>query len=870
MTAERFAIDDVAPPEADLSEDLKSQLPALREVPGCPTGDDDAIVDMSAPPTHTACPNPYLREWVERHRNEDDDRADPGPFAADTQAGKTSLVYKAHGYPTKVPHEAIMRLILHYTKPGDIVLDGFCGTGMTGTAAQMCGSPDAELRRRIESEMGRIRWGLRRAVLQDLGPGATFVAAGLNLRVDAHAFDRASSNMLERFDREFGWVYQTQLEDGTSAAIDYTIWSETRTCPHCGAAVVMFEAAHDADSGRFREAFECPTCGASLTKRGLSKRTEQLTSPLGDSIERTEMRPVRIAYRVGKQKRVKELGAADFEVLDRCRLVLATSSVPDVTLPYMHMTHERSSVYADGFKRLHHFYSDRALATLSTLWAWSREKEDTRLQHALRFWIEQGFWGFSWMNRYVPTHFAQVNRNLNGVYYIGSMHAEPSLRYGLEGSRAATGKRALLVKLWSGLQPAADSVRIATASSTVIDAPDASIDYVFVDPPFGENIFYSDLAFLGESWHGVFSNPGEEAIVDRNQNRPKGLRVYSELIERCFREFHRVLKPGRWMTVEFSNSSNAVWSAIQQALASAGFVVADTRVLDKEQHSFRQVTAKNAVKRDLIISAYKPKSGVAERVRLSGGSEDGVWSFIKEHLSHLPVRDLVDGVPRVLRERQPDRLYDRMVAFHVGQGIVVPMTAGEFYSGLDQRLPVRDGMYFLPAQAEEYERLRAAGAELEQTELFITGEASAVAWLRQLLGSRSLAYSEIQPAYFRELQKGLAGWDELPDLKEILDQNFVVENGGYVVPDPKKAEHLEQLREAELLNVFGEYAAGRGPLEQMRSEAVKAGFKHAYRTGDFATVVRVGRRVPVEAFNDDPALMHYFRNAERRVTARPT
>ena len=102
----------------------------------------------------------------------------------------------------------------------------------------------------------------------------------------------------------------------------------------------------------------------------------------------------------------------------------------------------------------------------------------------------------------------------------------------------------------------------------------------------------------------MLTTTAEEAVIDEPAGQ--GLFEYSELMEACFREFHRVLKPGRWMTVEFSNSSNAVWSAIQQALASAGFVVADTRVLDKEQHSFRQVTAKNAVKRDLIISAYKP------------------------------------------------------------------------------------------------------------------------------------------------------------------------------------------------------------------------------------------------------------------------
>jgi DNA modification methylase len=52
--------------------------------------------------------------------------------------GKYDPLYKLHSYPTKVPPKAISRYIEHYTNPGDIVLDGFCGTGMTGIAAQTC------------------------------------------------------------------------------------------------------------------------------------------------------------------------------------------------------------------------------------------------------------------------------------------------------------------------------------------------------------------------------------------------------------------------------------------------------------------------------------------------------------------------------------------------------------------------------------------------------------------------------------------------------------------------------------------------------------------------------------------------------------
>ena len=98
-------------------------------------------------------------------------------------------------------------------------------------------------------------------------------------------------------------------------------------------------------------------------------------------------------------------------------------------------------------------------------------------------------------------------------------------------------------------------------------------------------------------------------------------------MEQCFTDFYRVLKPGRWMTVEFSNSSNQVWLTIQHALAKAGFVVADTRIIDKEHLSYRQVTATNAVKRDLVISAYKPAHVLTQRTGPGAATPETAWAF---------------------------------------------------------------------------------------------------------------------------------------------------------------------------------------------------------------------------------------------------
>ena len=65
-----------------------------------------------------------------------------------------------------------------------------------------------------------------------------------------------------------------------------------------------------------------------------------------------------------------------------------------------------------------------------------------------------------------------------------------------------------------------------------------------------------------------------------------------------------------------------------------------------------------------------------------------------------------DGKAEVIAERQNYMLFDRMVAFHVQRGVTVPLSASEFYAGLAQRFPERDGMYFLPEQVAEYDSSR--------------------------------------------------------------------------------------------------------------------------------------------------------------------
>ena len=114
----------------------REDLDQVRGIEGFPIGTDEDIIALSDAPYYTACPNPFIGEFIAEHGtpyNEATDDYHREPFAADVSEGKNDPLYNAHGYHTKVPHKAIMRYILHYTKPGDVVFDGFCGTGIIFT-----------------------------------------------------------------------------------------------------------------------------------------------------------------------------------------------------------------------------------------------------------------------------------------------------------------------------------------------------------------------------------------------------------------------------------------------------------------------------------------------------------------------------------------------------------------------------------------------------------------------------------------------------------------------------------------------------------------------------------------------------------------
>ena len=890
-------------------ERLRDKLsdPEFRKIEGFPIGSDEHILALSDPPYYTACPNPFIGDLIRCYGTPYDPNVPYSrePFAADVSEGKNDPIYNAHSYHTKVPHKAVMRYVLHYTEPGDIVFDGFCGSGMTGVAAQLCGNRDAvsalgsavgaagAIMNRSNRPMSRL--GSRYAVLNDLSPAATLIAAGYNMTTDAEGFAIAAARLLDRFTQRYGWMYETvDPETGSSCPIDFTIWSEVFSCPYCGGELEFWDLAYDEGSGRVHERLACPHCLAEVRKNDLVRCTSTYyDATLGTTRMRQVLRPVEIRYQHQGARKSKLPDAGDIAILDKAERLVESVEYPTELMMFVQEGQEWGDLYRgyhEGIGRVHDFCLPRQLAAFSILWGMADDLQDEEFKRLWRFTLQSVAVSFTRRNRFRKKAYSQVNTNLSGTLYIGSTVSEPSPTYVLAGK----------IRRFGAAVPSAGSpVSITTQSLESMQIPANSIDYAFIDPPFGDNLPYAELNFFWEAWLRVYTNSSRDAVVSRKQS--KSLASYTEMMTACLREVHRILKPGRWVTVEFHNSKNSVWAAIQEAIGRARLMIADVSVLDKGMKTKKQLSA-NAVDKDLVISAYKPNRGLEDRFKLTAGSEDGVWDFVGTHLAQLPVFVASEGRAEIIAERQNYLLFDRMVAFHVQRGVTVPLSAGEFYAGLEQRFPSREGMYFLPEQAAEYDKKRMSVQEVAQLQLFVTDESSAIQWLKQQLAKKPQTFQELHPQFLKET----GGWQkhEKPlELSQLLEQNFLRYDGRgevpsqihsylstnfkelrnlpkgapdlmakakdrWYVPDPNKAGDLERLRERSLLREFEEYRESKQRrLKVFRLEAVRAGFKRAWQERDYSTIIAVAGKIPENVLQEDPKLLMWYDQALTRMGA---
>ncbi|MBE6339840.1 MAG: DNA methylase [Bacteroidales bacterium] len=857
-------------------DELRKKLPELRKIEGFPIGNDDDIINLSDPPYYTACPNPWLNDFIAQWEEEKKQLEAEGkrkadfevkePYASDVSEGKNNPVYTAHTYHTKVPHPAIMRYILQYTQPGDIVLDGFAGTGMTGVAAAACSNENDEIAKRIniewEKQFGRKPiWGTRHAIIGDLSPYATNIAYFYNTPVNVSLLKAEVERIQKEMEDECGWMYTTTNSKGEpNGKISFVVWSDIFICPECGKEYVFWHQAVDHEHKCMLDEFVCPHCNAMQSKKTARAAIETyFDDALQKTTQRVKQVPVIVVGKAGKEKIQRTPTDFDFDVLKRIEETKIDIFYPTYTLPEGQETQRNTD---RGIYYAHQFYTKRNLIVLAKLYD---KIEKSKMPHALRFMFTAMINRSTCMNRVHINYYFNGGGGWNagflkGTLYVPNAPTETSVLEQIGDKYSAMVRTAEFLA-----KERPNALYVGSADS--LQLSDDSVDYIFTDPPFGANIYYSELNSLPEPWLRVVTNNSHEAI--ENPAQGKDARHYRETISQCFYEYWRVLKPGKWMTVEFSNTNAIVWNSIQSALQYAGFIVANVSALDKRQGSFNAVTTTTAVKQDLVITCYKPSEELSAQFEIQMNRPDVVWDFIQQHLEHLAIHIERENKTTTVVERSPKILYDRLISYYVVHGMPVPMDAQEFQKGLRERYIERDGMFFTAAQAAEYEEKKKNTDGMAVLALFIGSEEEGINWLKnELKVNGAQTYQELQPKWMKALVATRKG-DILPELKTILEENFIeMEDGKWRLPDVHDNVDKEVLRNKALLREFKVYveaANKKGRIKEARVEALRAGFQQCYSDHDFQTIVAVGDKIPQNLRDEDEVLLMLYDIAMNKI-----
>lgn len=836
--------------------ELRKHLPELKKMEGFPIGEDEDIIKLSDPPYYTACPNPWLNDFITEWEEEKKQLEKEGkrsadfvvdePYASDVSEGKNNPIYMAHSYHTKVPHPAIMRYILHYTQPGDIVYDGFAGTGMTGVAANMCNNPEVTLKYQIENELGVKKWGKRNSIIGDLSPIATFISYNYNSKKDLVNQKSSALTILKEIEKEFGYLYETKHSDGKIGRIVRTIWSDIFICPNCNKEVDFWDNAVDLEKEVVSKEFPCPSCSISVTKRGLDRSFETVFDPiLNKTITRKKEKPKLIYYTINNKTHKKVPDNDDLNAIEKANQLINKNYCPTQRIIKGEKTTE---FIRNGYEYYHQLYYDRTLFVLSEFFKRSKSLSNIFYMTSI---LLRATKLFRWSKNQAGP--------MMGTFYIASATFEIN-PFNLFRNKTTLFDSLNITKDFQSI--------ISTVSSTDNKINNNSIDYIFTDPPFGANLMYSELNSIWESWLKIFTNNEKEAIESKSQK--KSLFDYQKLMEITFRQYYNVLKPNRWMTVEFSNTNASVWNTIQTSLINAGFLVANVSALDKKQGTFNAVSNPTSVKQDLVISCYKPSSDFDKKFEQHQYTDMGVWDFVEEHLNHLPIHLVKENSTTAIIERSPKILFDRLIAFYVQKGLPVPIDAGKFQHGLRERFVETDGMFFTTEQAAEYDKKKAEHPEFVQLSLLVASEQDGVLWLKNKLTEQPMTYQDIQPEWMRALS-GLRKGDILPELKDLLEENFLKdEEGRWYQPDPENEIDLEKLRNKRLLKQFEIYRTEAAKpktkkIKEVRVEALRTGFKYCYQEKDFKSIVEIGNKIPENLLMEDEVLLQFYDIASNKI-----
>lgn len=451
---------------------------------------------------------------------------------------KSDKIFNQHPYWTKQPINAIEYFIEKYSNVGDLVLDPFCGTGMTGVASLLKN---------------------RRVVLSDLSPICIHISKGYNTVIDFEEIDVVK--YLNLIKNRISKIYNTKCEDcGKDANILFTVLGEKYKSIETGlyfSNEEYFEAVKDDKD------IVIPTQG---------KKTFE------------GFETIRIVYKCTCSKIKKYKIPSNEDIISQNIMSWDEKNIPKDAF----FGKEPKRNFKKGVFNVSQLYSNRNLSALSILKSEIDKIKDNKIKNYFLFCFTSILFNCSLMSRYRKYENTSIKM---GTFYIPPLIKDNNVFSSFKNKlkKNINYNKETYSNL---LNP--DFKVIKSSATELSKIENDSIDYIYTDPPYADVLSYSELNIVWESWLNEVTKNEKEMIISENEG--KSIDHYYSLFSKFLNQASLKLKKGKFMTLIFHHPKIEYWHHLQKILLSSNFVPIKNdrpiRLISKNKTSSQHQTKK--------------------------------------------------------------------------------------------------------------------------------------------------------------------------------------------------------------------------------------------------------------------------------------
>lgn len=163
---------------------------------------------------------------------------------------------------------------------------------------------------------------------------------------------------------------------------------------------------------------------------------------------------------------------------------------------------------------------------------------------------------------------------------------------------------------WEKFHADPGSAYVTTGDGGDTDIPDQSVALVVTDPPYVDNVHYSELADFFHAWmapiHPHNQYPDAASTRDPREVQHASPEQFRQMAARVWAECSRILREDGLVVFSFHQARSTGWSALMASLHDAGLIVTATRpVVAEVTTSLTKVAAVAPNRIDVIVVCRK-------------------------------------------------------------------------------------------------------------------------------------------------------------------------------------------------------------------------------------------------------------------------